>query len=208
MNDKIDIELVEDEDVARVKAWWRDNGTSIIAGVAIGTAVVVGYNYWTSHKEQKAIAASELYQQAISENGDATLVEQLSANNKDSAYAALAQLKLAKDQIDGKDFVAAIRTLESALADSKEPAMQQFIRLRLAIAKLAAGDNEGALTLVRSSDLANDESLTARLKEIEGDALANTGDAEAAALAYQAALDAPPFAGQSRQFLQLKLDNL
>ena len=208
MNDKIDIELVEDEDVARVKAWWRENGTSIISGVAIGTAVVVGYNYWTSHKEQKAIAASELYQQAISENSDVTLVEQLSANNKDSAYAALAQLKLAKDQIDSKDFAAAVTTLETALTDSKEPAMQQIVRLRLAIAKLAAGDNEGALTLVRSPDLANDEGLTARLKEIEGDALANSGDAEAAAQAYQAALDAPTFAGQSRQFLQLKLDNL
>ena len=46
MNDKIDIELAEDEDLARAKAWWKENGSSIIGGVLIGTVVVFGYKYW------------------------------------------------------------------------------------------------------------------------------------------------------------------
>ena len=66
MNDKINIEIPEDEDVARAKAWWKENGSSIIGGVVIGTALVVGYNFWNQFKDTKAEQASVLYQQAVS----------------------------------------------------------------------------------------------------------------------------------------------
>ena len=63
MNDKIDIELAEDEDLARAKAWWKENGSSIIGGVVIGTCLVLGYNFWQSYQEDLAREVAQLYEQ-------------------------------------------------------------------------------------------------------------------------------------------------
>ena len=36
----------EEEQLEAIKRWWKENGTSLIAGVAIAAAGVFGWNAW------------------------------------------------------------------------------------------------------------------------------------------------------------------
>ena len=211
MNDKINIEIPEDEDVARAKAWWKENGSSIIGGVVIGTALVVGYNFWNQFKDTKAEQASVLYQQAVSPDNAVLAkeaVSELVADYGDSVYATLAMLQQAKSEVEADDLSSAAKTLESAVDLSREDvAMASIARLRLASVHNAAGNHDKALTVLNDNSLISAESLKARVEELKGDAFFGKDDIDAAKIAYQASLDSGT-GGQSRALVQLKLDNL
>jgi predicted negative regulator of RcsB-dependent stress response len=51
----------EQEDLDRLKAWWKNYGNSVIFGIALGAAILVGFRYWTQHTEQQRHSAAALY---------------------------------------------------------------------------------------------------------------------------------------------------
>ena len=38
--------LAEDEELQKLKTWWKSNGTSIIVGIALGIGAIAGVNGW------------------------------------------------------------------------------------------------------------------------------------------------------------------
>ena len=50
--------MIEDlTDTEREEAlikWWRDNWTSLLAGLVLGGAVLVGWQYWQKHRLEQA----------------------------------------------------------------------------------------------------------------------------------------------------------
>ena len=38
--------VTDDEQVERIKKWWADNGSSVIAGLVIGIGGLLGWRYW------------------------------------------------------------------------------------------------------------------------------------------------------------------
>ena len=42
--------VTDDEQVERIKKWWSDNGSSVIAGLVIGIGGLVGWRYWVDYK--------------------------------------------------------------------------------------------------------------------------------------------------------------
>lgn len=210
MNDKLNIDITEDEDVARAKAWWAENGKAIIGGVVLGTVLVVGYNYWKDREVTQAEAASAAYASIDfeAEGADSTeAVAQLVNAHGGTAYAVMASLRLAKQQANSGEFSAAADTLKNALSLKQASGeLGDIVRLRQASALYGAAQYDEALAVLTPLD--NIAPLKARVQELRADIFHAQNDADAARSAYQAMVDDESTDNATRQRVQMKLSNL
>lgn len=208
MNDKIEIELAEDEDLARARAWWKDNGSSIIGGIAIGTAMVVGYNYWQSYQADHAEKVAELYEAQTRAPGDEVALNALIDLDGESTYAQLARMTSAREAMDAKQYEKAESLLKGVLTSSKDKGLIAVARLRLATVYLAQNKSDDVITLLDTQENSGIALQQAREDELKGDAYLQKGDKAKVRALYQSSIDALAEAGQSAGLVQIKLDNL
>ena len=79
-NDKLlGVHVAEDDDVQRVRAWWKKNGMGIVAGVAIGIVGVGGFKGWQAYTENRALSASDVFQEMLAYD-EAGVVERARAS--------------------------------------------------------------------------------------------------------------------------------
>ncbi|MBK7541253.1 MAG: tetratricopeptide repeat protein [Candidatus Competibacteraceae bacterium] len=200
-------QYTDDERVEDLKQWWKENGASIIAGIALAVIGIFGWQYWTSHRNATAEQASQAYDAFIEavEKPDADQARQrgqaLLADFPKSPYTALAMLRLAKLALEDGATAVANQRLEWVVENAKLDELKDVARLRLAPVLAAAGrpgDAEQRLAQVTTA------SLIAEREELRGDLALAANDPGKARNAYAAALAA---SGGST-LLQLKLDNL
>jgi len=208
MNDKIEIELAEDEDLVRARAWWKENGSSIIAGIAIGTAMVVGYNYWQSYQEKRANEIAQLYERYISAPADDTALNALLDSSASSTYAQLARMTAARTAADANEYDKAAGLLKSVLGDSSDTGLKAVATLRLAMVYLAQEKPDEAIALLDKQPQSAIALQRARAGELRGDAYLAKGEPEKARAQYQISIEALAEAGQPATLVQLKLDNI
>jgi len=207
----VDIHDSEQEQIEALKRWWKSNGTVILIGLAIGLGGVGAWNWWRSHVETRAAAASKLYaEMETAVTAQASQVanqrgNQLLEKFSDSGYAPLAALVLAKAAFQQGDAAEARRYLQWVLQHADRPALRLTARLRLARLDLAAKDYDGALTLLESAD---PDGFTAEFEEARGDVMVAQGKSAEARSAYQRALGKMLPGGPGRARVQLKLDDL
>ena len=60
----------DDERSEELKAWWRENGTSVAVGVAVAVAGVFGFQQWKQYNLDQAETASALFQKATTATTD------------------------------------------------------------------------------------------------------------------------------------------
>ena len=201
----------EQEQIEAIKKWWKENGTAVVFGLAIGTAALVGWNMWSDHTRNQQESASMAYQQLMtalaSAENDAVLkrAERLKSDHADSAYAVLGAMAAAKANFDKSDLEAAKRELQWALDHSDDVSMQHIIRLRLARLMIATGKNDEALSLLEK--VSNRSGFAAGYDELKGDVYIATGKIDLARTAYKKALTEDANSANSR-FVQMKLDDL
>jgi len=200
-------QYTDDERVEDLKKWWKDNGASILIGIALGVLAIFGWQYWRSYRDAQAEQASQAYEAflAVAEKPNADLARQqgqvVLTDFPKSPYAALAALRLAKLAMDGGDAATAMQRLEWVIANAKLDEIKDIARLRLARVHLAAGQLAEA---GKSLDSVATGSLNAEREELRGDVYLAGNDPAKARTAYAAALAA----GGSQGLLQLKIDNL
>jgi len=116
-------ELISDDERAeQIKKWWRENGTSIGAGIAIALAGVFGWQYWQQHQKDQAAAASQQLNIAIEAESDKVKALQAVAEDFSSTpYAALASLAAASEASQ-EDPATAIASLKVAI-EGKDPSL-------------------------------------------------------------------------------------
>ena len=199
----------EEEQVEALKAWWKENGRSIIIGTILGAGLIVGWNFWKEHQQSQAEQASALYGQLLvfvnQEKSDSAnkTAEQLIEQYPSSSYANYAKLMQAKLKVSAKDMDAAKSILENLLK-SNDIELQNVARIRLVRLMLATGEYEKGLQLIAEANPASSDSFSASYDELTGDlyvALNRLGEARTA---YQNALRA----GQNSPLLQFKLDDI
>ncbi|WP_136247995.1 YfgM family protein [Halomonas borealis] len=206
----------EEEQLEAIKRWWKENGTSLIAGAAIAAAGVFGWHTWQDYQAGQAEAASASYQQLLTlssqdelDDGARQQVESLTSriveDHGDSLYADLARLMDARVAVGAGDIDAAASTLQALVAEGERPYLQGVARLRLARLQLAGEDAEAALATL-DGDIP--EPLNAQRADVRGDAHLALGDREAAREAWQQALSLSEASDQSLYGVQLKLDDL
>jgi predicted negative regulator of RcsB-dependent stress response len=201
----------EQEDLDRLKTWWKNYGNSVVFGIALGAAVLVGFRYWTQHTEEQLHGAAVLYDRMFQnfhakKSGDTLqLGESLINDYPSTPYAGMAGLLLARLDFEAGDAVKARERLQWVLKNADDAAVQHAARLRLARIHLDSGDKEAAMVLLTVKDRAGFET---EYEELKGDVHASQGQREAARAAYREALKYLPPESPYAPILNMKLDDL
>jgi predicted negative regulator of RcsB-dependent stress response len=184
-------EFQENDDIERLKSWWKNYGSALVIGVALGTTALFGYRYWNQYQFDQAAKASALYDQVVYQmkqnNADqaAAIGGQILDGYDSTPYAGMAALLLAKISYDSGDVANARRQLTWAMENAEVDATRHAARIRLARLMGEAGETDAALALIAVTDRGGFES---EYSELQGDLLASQGKQEEARAAYASAL--------------------
>ena len=201
----------EEQQIAELKKWWGENGTSIIVGLALGLACVFGYRAWLAYQENQAGQASTIYAvmlqgldrndgQLVSERADLLITEYSS-----TPYAAFAALALAKVRTGEGDLEGAATQLRWVLDNGDAAVVMDTARLRLARVLIAQKQLDEAEALLQQPH--STTAFDSLYAEISGDIYSARDDAAAASEAYQRAFAATSADNPGYHMLQLKYEN-
>ena len=204
-------DLDEQERLDELKAWWKRWGSLVMVGLAVAIAAAAGWRYWQNHTLTQSLEASTVYEKltrslaANDTKGAREAGSMLIDQYKGTAYAPRAALLLAKLNVVGKDLKSAQTQLEWAAAHSKEPAIKDLARLRLAGVQLDQKQYDAALKTLSSS---HSDAFAPRFDDLKGDVLVAQGKPVEARAAYQAAFGKLKETNPYRNIVELKLDAL
>jgi len=208
----IEDDLNEAEQVERLFAWWRENWTWLLSGIAIGLLILIGWFWWTGRQEASAEQAGLLYRQlvAASDRNDFCrmegLREQIDKDYASTPYADQARLLVARMYVETGEFDKAEALLSQVAQQSEDTELRAIAAVRQARVLIELGKPDDAIALLKP-DAAG--AFTGVQQDIRGDAYFAKGDMEAARVAYAAALAAEPaLAPDARQIVELKLQDL
>lgn len=196
----------EEQQVEAIKDWWKENGKAVIFGAVIGLGGLFGWRYYQDTVTAAQEAASESYtltitalrSQGASAESD---VQSFIDANKDTEYASLAALQLAKVQVEAGNLDEALAQLEWAKASSSDQALKTVASYRIARIQSEQANFEQAFAELATI---TDSAWVGRVAELRGDIALRKGDKAAAYAAYTEAQQAT----DASQTLQMKLDDL
>jgi len=194
------IHISEDEQLEKVKKWWKENGTGVVTGIVLGLGLIIGYNWWQKNLDSKALQASTVFSQLLDANEaeEADKVAELGAKLKSdfssTDYAAKGVI------------LSAISQIKAGNAEQGKDDLQWVID-KLARQHYREGGYDQALALVEIEDKAG---FSSQYFELIGDINNKQGNLKQAQEAYQKAMEAisPETASSGyREILQLKINN-
>ncbi|GAB3367188.1 tetratricopeptide repeat protein [Lysobacter rhizosphaerae] len=193
----IDELLDEHEQSERVREWLRRNGSALVFGIALGLAAIGGWQWWQRHQAAQQSKAASDYQAAVDaiQAGDKAASAKVQAV-PEGIFRALAQLEMAKSQLQANQNDAAIATLRSVR--TSDPALTAIVNQRLARVLIDAKQADAALKLVGNGD-------SMVVLEIRGDAQLALGQRDQARDSYGKALLKAEVGTPQRRLIELKL---
>ena len=199
-----DYDLKSDEEKAEeLKAWWKENGTSVIAGIALTIGGMFGYQQWQQYKLDQSEGASRLYSKISKNNADsAEALKELNSKYDSTSYASLAALSTAKTSCEsGKtdDCIAQLKVASKSSQDS----IASIAKLRLARTLISTGKLDEAQTLLSTKMPA---AYTSLVTELSGDLHYAKKEFGKAREAYDQAILSS--GGQNIDILKMKRDDL
>lgn len=204
----MEIYQTEEQQVDAIKGYWQKHGNSIIAGIVIGLGGFIGFNYYQDTQLAKELAVSDAYQTLVESaestpDGFIASGEKFIAENKDSSYATLTALTLAKKASADKEWAKVEGFLTTAIETSKDEGIKAIATIRLARVQIQLEKIDAALTTLNAP---LPKSFKSSIEEIKGDAYLLQGKADLARTSYQEAIAATE--GTASPTLQMKLDDL
>ena len=195
----------EEEQVQAIKQWWKDNATSLIAGIVIGVVILAGYRYWSETKQTQAQQASDIYSEILSSANDkASKAEVLKADYSGTPYAALAALLVAKDNVERNEIDKAVAQLKWVI-DNSNAGIQHIAQQRLARVYLSQNNIEAAEMLLKGVKAGE---FSATYNEIRGDINLAKKLPVQAKENYRLALASLKQGDQRFEIIKMKLDDL
>lgn len=182
--------LTDEEQVEKVKAWLKENGMSIVAGVVIALGGIFGLQYWRGYQADTAAQGADAYDVFMTEAGSDDIaktksaLEDLRTDYKGTAYVGYAALELARQQVESGDLDGAHATLENAKQDKADPALLPVIDLRLARVLMAQQKYDAAATMLSG---VNGDAYAAEVASLRGQIAYRQGNMEAAVAALKEA---------------------
>lgn len=190
--------IEEDDELAGIKEWWRDNGLALVLGAVAGIAAIAGWQGWQAWQENRAneaaVAYSEFQRALNSGNAEPDKVvepaERLQSDYGSTPYAAQAGLAVAGYFVERGDIARATDSLQWVVDYADQPPLRHIARVRQA-RLLWAQDQSGAALEKLDHDYPS--AFAPLYEELAGDIQAEAGDREAARNAYRNALkNLPP----------------
>jgi predicted negative regulator of RcsB-dependent stress response len=204
-------DLEEQEKLDALKDWWKKHGNAVTWGITLLLLVVAGiqgWRYWQLKQSNEAAALYGGLTQAMAQE-DLRKVRELAGQIMDkhprTAYAPSAALIAAKVNFENGDAKSAKAQLNWVLEHSRDEAVRQIARLRLAAVLMDEQAYSEALLLLEETPAAGFQALTAATK---GDILAVQGKRDEARAAYRAALKSLKADEDYARILRVKLNAL
>lgn len=185
-------DLEEQEQIAEVKAWWKQYGNLLIniaTAVAVIAAAWQGWNWYQRKEGGEAAAVYAVLQKAAQESNLQTVKVtsgELLEKYPRSTYAPMGALSAAKVLAENGDIKTARLQLAWA-ADNGKNEVRDLARLRLVALLIDEKEYEAALKHLESKPLAGFE---ARFADARGDVLRAQGKSGEAVTAYRSAIEA------------------
>ncbi len=199
----------EEQQLEAIKKWWKENSSMVVTGVAVGVAAIFGWQYYQTESINHSVQASVLYEQVImlSENPDKlndqiASANQLEAEFKDTPYASLSALVIARQQITAGQSEKAEQQYRWVIENSQQDELKYLAKIRLCRLLLANKQIDQALSLLNET---YPPSFNEMVFELQGDVLLTKGDKAQAKLAYKKAM---VLSKGANRWLQLKIDDI
>jgi Uncharacterized protein conserved in bacteria len=190
--------LNEHEQGERVRSWLQRNAIGLIGGIAVGLAAVLGWQWWQQRSLAADMAVAAKYdvvsRTAVTDAAKAST--DLKGIPAKSPYAALAQLQIAKTQVDAGKNTEALATLRAV--QTKDAMLARIVDQRMAHLLTTTGQPAEAVKLLGNRD-------DAASLEALGDAQSKLGQAEQARASYGKALRQLETGSPQRQVVEIKL---
>lgn len=206
-----DPHVVEDEQVTKLKEWWKENGMSISVGVGLGLTAIVGYNWWQSYTETRAETASTMFENLVSQVQDEQIDaaqetgQLLIADYQATPYAANAALMLAKVAAEQDDLPQAENHLRWIIDNSDSAGIVHAARLRLGNVLIAQEKYDEAMSLL---SVENTTGFSSQYHELKGDIFAAKSEFKKAAQEYQSSIDTLLDGSGYNDILDMKLNDV
>ncbi len=204
-------DLEEQEQLEALKAWWKRWGNYVIYGISAVLIAVAGYQYWKNHTDKQAAEAAVHFENMNNalEAGDMKTVREQGALLIDkygrTPYATRAAMLVASVNVQGKDTRSAKAQLEWVVENTKEAALRDVSRLRLAGLLLDEKDYEAAL---KQLNAAHTDAYGPRFNDLKGDVYLAQGKTAEARTAYSAAYAKLKNDNPLHGVVEMKLDSL
>ncbi len=191
----------DEEKAEEIKQWWKDNGSSVLAGIALAIAGTFGWQQWQAYQVTQSEEASALFSKistgtAIDKAGT---LDKLINDYGSTPYAAFAFLEKAKDAKDSESAIAALRNA----TNSKEVNISRIATLRLARMLITEGELDQASNLLNKT---LPSAYTSLVEELKGDLHLAKKELDQARQSYDRAILSA--GGDSVKFLKMKRSNL
>ena len=200
----------DEEDLERLKTWWKENWVALVGGLVIGFGAIGGWEGYKVWRDGRNETASQMYEElrnnlegAKADEANA-IVDRLKSEYARTPYAAIAALAAAQAAVKDGQLDAAVGHLKWVVDHGRDDGLVQVARLRHARVLLAQGKPDEALAAL-GKDAGTFSSLA---EELRGDIQLAKGDRTAARSAYEKALAAAESGATNKTLLQQKLDDL
>lgn len=206
----------EEEQIAAIKDWWKENGQSVIIAIVAAVAVIFGWKAYQSSQIAAKTEASSLYEQLLAaatdvqiigseeNSGTAYLAQQLKDEFSDTEYGIYAALFLAKEAVKSADLEKAIDELNWVKEQTEDSRIIDTVNGRLARVLSSQGQHDAALALLTPAN----QQFESSFLEIKGDILLRQGKEDEAIDVYQSAYKLLEGQPQRQPLLSAKLANL
>ncbi len=192
----------DEEKAEELKAWWKANGLSVVAGIGLAIAGMFGWQQWQQHKLDQSEGASKVFSRLSKNPNDGELLKKINNEYANTPYVALASLNAAKANCNANKIKACITQLKAA-SRSSEPNVAIVAKIRLARTLISDKQLDEASKIITSIKATAYSSLTA---ELNGDLFLAKKEYAKAREAYDKALLSS--GGQNSQVLKMKRDDL
>jgi predicted negative regulator of RcsB-dependent stress response len=206
------LDLEEQEQIAELKAWWKQHGNLIVAVIFAAALAFAGWQGWRWYSTSQAAQAAAVFDTLVkgAQSGDAKALRDSAGTLIESyprtTYAAMGALVAARFHFDRNDLKSAKAQLEWLIDKAPSEDFRDIARLRLAAVLLDDKAYDEALKVLEAKHSSAYESQFAALR---GDILVAKNQPADARAAYQLALEkSGKEQGAFRESVRMRLEAL
>jgi predicted negative regulator of RcsB-dependent stress response len=205
------LDLDEQEQVAELKAWWKQHGNLIVAAIVAAALAFAGWQGWRWYQATQAAEAAALYDTLArgAQGGDAKVVRDAAGSLLEhyprTLYASMGALVAARFHFDRGDLKSARAQLQWAAERSRSDEFRDLARLRLAAVLMDEKAYDEALKLLEEKHAA---AYDAQYAALRGDILLAKNQPADARAAYKLALEKATGDGPFRESVRMRLEAL
>jgi predicted negative regulator of RcsB-dependent stress response len=181
----------EEQQVEAIKKWFKEYGTTIIAGLVLGLVGIFGFRYFDKQQELTLSKNSDSYETVmvfLTEQKDnekfITAASGFNKENPDSIYSNLLSLQLAKLAVAQDDLGTAAQHLRDAMNNAQHGTIEHIARIRLVRTLIAQNEGDKGLAIIAE---AVGEQFRSSYEMLRGDIWLAKGERSRASQAYAAA---------------------